>query len=716
MISSTAGYQAAIVGDSRRIYMSAVLGIFSPDLTFGAITHSPQEAAVSRPLQIQNEITELAANYATLEPNRWLLDGTWDLMPDDPADLDGESGFVSAAISSADGTFSSPPWVEMAVNNVPVLQICTLYFPTAFYDGVPADFTVDIKQNGTVIHAETVTGNTLSYVKTNAFTVYRPDAIRLTVTRWSLPGRRFRLVEFFPGLYERLSGDTLQAITVKQQADVSCMSLPYGTATIVVDNADRRFDPRNKNGVFQSIEERQGIPISAGVELPNGEIEYKRIGIFYQSAGGWKTSNNSITIQWSLVDIIGLLSSRTFIRPDVLPTTLSGWLEALVGQLGENFKTRWHADPDYANLSLTVGDPALLDNISCGDLLRYICMATGTWPRADAETGDLTAEPLWNQGNKITLDNLNDYPTMKANDDVAALMFTIYGGNDSCLVVSGNSAASNETKTINNPFIRTKAQALTAARSILATYGGTRLELTGRGDPSSEIGDVDTVWLDDSSAVTARRIQQNFNFSSGVMQNCTGLLLQADGSFLYQKRAVITKSGSWTGPAGVTSLRLILVGKGQTGGTGTPGTWESDGEPGADGEGAKVWNGTISINSGETFTISIAENTTFGPFSSANGNVYPYGYTDIASGDSWARTGVSAPIPGSGDGGKGGAGGVKGNKRMESGIGTTINGNTGEIIATWPYSYEVIDNEPGPGSPGVPGATGCAVIYWTEAD
>ena len=42
-------------------------------------------------------------------------------------------------------------------------------------------------------------------------------------------------------------------------------------------------------------------------------------------------------------------------------------------------------------------------------------------PRADAETGYLTAEPMWNQGSKITLDNLIDYPTMKANADIAAL-------------------------------------------------------------------------------------------------------------------------------------------------------------------------------------------------------------------------------------------------------------------------------------------------------
>ncbi len=714
MISSTPAYRAAITGDSRRIYVTAVLGIFSPDLTYGPVTGSAQAQAVSRPLQIHNEVTELSANYASLEANRWVLDGTVDLLPDDTAALAGESGFVGAALSGADGGFSTEQWVELALDNIPVLQVCTLWFPTARGDGIPSDFTVEIRQGGAVYYSETFAGNTDSYIRLGKFTVYRPDAIRVRVARWSLPGRRLRLAEFMPGLYERLDGGSIQSIAVKHQADVSCLSLPYGTVSLVIDNADRRFDPRNKSGIFLSIEERQSIPISIGVELPDGTVEYKRVGMFYQYSGGWKTSNNSVTIQWSLVDIVGLLSDRVFLPPEELPTTLAGWLEALAGQLGENFRDRWHADPNYAGLPLTVDDRAEVEGLRCGDLLRYACMATGTWPRADAETGFLTAEPLWNQGNKLTLDNLNDYPTMKANGDVAALVFTLNDGEKTQVVVSGNSAASSETRSINNPFIRTRAQALTAARSILATCGGTRLELTGRGDPSSELGDVDTVWLDESSAATARRIQQSFSFTSGVLQRCASVLLQADGSFLYQNRTELTSSGSWTAPAGVTSLRLILVGRGETGGDGTDGSWEEAGQDGLDGAGGKVWYGTISVNPGERFTVSVGAETAFGAYSSADGKVYPYGYTDVASGNSYGRTGVEMPLPGTGDGGKGGTGGVKGNRHEERQTITSYDGLTGSVISSATWTVTVVDNEPGAGGAGAVGAAGCAVVYWSN--
>ena len=89
----------------------------------------------------------------------------------------------------------------------------------------------------------------------------------------------------------------------------------------------------------------------------------------------------------------------------------------------------------------------------------------------------------------MTLDNMEAYPVMKANDDLAALIFTLADGNGTEYVVSGNATASGNTVAVNNPFIHTQAEALTAARLILSTYGGNQLEAVGRGNPASELGD-----------------------------------------------------------------------------------------------------------------------------------------------------------------------------------------------------------------------------------
>ena len=705
MIKSTAAYQAAITGDARRILLRAIIDLISPDIVYGAGETSGQ-IPWSQLAQIHDKVFDTPAKYATLEHNRWTLDGTFGIFPDQAADVTGQVAYIGDALSGEDGSFAAPPWVELQFSGVSVLQACSVYFPDDEYDGVPLDFTVEVKQGGTAYYSKSFTGNQAARVSMSGFTVNNPDAIRVTVSKWSLPYRRMRLVEIVPGIYEQWDNNIIAEFNVKQQGNVACTALPYGTCTLKMDNLSRRFEPRAKDGLFQSIEERQGIDIAIGVRLADGTDDYKRVGIYYQYSRGWRTGDNGLTMQWDLVDIIGLLASREFLPPSTLPTTLEGWISALVGQLGVNFANRYTVDPNYTGAAVTASSVADVTGKSCGDILRWACMAAGVWPRADAETGYLAAEPLWSEGNKLTLDNLTAYPILRANSDVAAIIFTLHDGSGTQYIVSGNSTASSETVSIDNPFIHTQAQALTAARMILSTYGGNQLETTGRGDPTREIGDVETVWLNESSATTARLIMQTMQFSGGVLQGCQSQLLQADGSFQFQGRAQITESGTWTAPAGKTQLRVILVGHGGNGTAGTDGSWDEAGAPGAPGLGGLVWAGTININDGQSFEVTIGENTTFGAYSSANGKRYANGYTDVASGESFARTGVASPLPGSGDGGAAGKAGAQGQRRQES-----KKNEDGSTTTRWRVSAY-----PGKGTPGKQGAPGCVVVYWEKEE
>lgn len=714
MISSTAAYQEAIVADTRRIYLKVIVDISDPDLTFGTIAYSGIASDVCVKEQVRDKVFDLVP-HGTLETDRWILDGTMQIFPDSPSQLKEQAGFIGDVLSGENGVFSPEVWVEIQFENVSILQACSVYFPTAEYDGVPDTFKVEIFQSGTAYYTKTFTGNTADHISLDGFTVIAPDAIRVTVSKWSRSDRRLRVVEIVPGVYEDWNGDQIAEFSVKHQADVSCLTIPYGTCSVKIDNLDRRFEPRNKSGVFQSIEERQNIDVQMGVLLPDNSVEYKRLGRFYQYSGGWKTGDNGITFQWDLVDIVGLLQDREFIPPDSLPTTLEGWVEALASQLGENFSDFYTVDPDYSSMPLTVRQSSDVVGLKCGELLLDVCMATGTFPRADAETGRLAVEPLWDQGNKLILDNMNIYPIMKANSDLAAVIFTLNDGNETQVVVSGNSTASSETKTVTNPFIKTSEQALTAARMILAAYGGNKLEVTGRGDMTAEVGDVDTIWLDESGAVTGRRIQQTFSLNNGVLMNCGSVFLQADGAFLFEGRTVITESGTWTAPAEAgTTLRVILVGGGSGGSSGTNGTWDAAGTDGTDGEGGLVWAGTITINPEQVFEVTIGQGggigqpgtaTIFGAFSSANGQNFSPNYTDVTSGNAYARDGVSVPRAGTGDGGAKGIGGIKGNRHYEQRYDSD----------GFPAGSElVIDNYPTNGTPGKAGASGCVVIYWDK--
>lgn len=738
MLSVTDGYKSVIVGDERRMYLKALLEVVDPDIEYG-LSNGSGAASWSRPDQLSDQKQELDGKYATLETNRWTLDGSWRLIPDDPTELDGEIGHVSDVICGSDCLFPEGTYAELPFRNVSILQACSIYFSTEPTDGIPLDFTISILSVENEIYTQSFTDNTKSFVVIEGFTVYDPTAIRIYVHRWSLPNRRMRVAEIFPGLREEWTEDILASVDVQMRGNFAGLAIPYGVCILRMDNLNRRFEPRSRTGIFKSIEERQGIPVALGVKLEDGSVEWKQLGVFYQFSGGWKTSDNDISMQWELVDIIGLLAAREFVPGETLPTTLGGWLEALVSQLGANFAANWHVDPDYKDAAVMVNDVSEIVGKKCGDILRWACMASGTWARADAETGYLTAEPLWSEGNKYDLDNMTGYPVMKANDDLAVLTFKLYDGEGTIYNISGNATASSKTLTVNNPFIHTKEQALTAAKQILSQYGGIKLELTGRGDPSSEIGDVDTVWLDESSATTARRMEQSFSLTGGVLQNCRSVLLQADGSFLFERRQVLTGSGEWTPPEGVTQLRLV-IGQGSQGSTAgedggfyrynpgsafggeAPPTRANDGTPGLPG---KIWHGVINVNAGVPIAYNVGQGTaagsygevvpegeesTFGAYTSADGRIYENGYTDVASGNSYGRSSVLKPLPGSSDGPVAGTGGdneIWVFSHREPTYDSNGNQNGSHAV------YEQISKAT-TGNPGVDGVAGFIVIYWDK--
>ena len=128
--------------------------------------------------------------------------------------------------------------------------------------------------------------------------------------------------------------------------------------------------------------------------------------------------------------------------------------------------------------------------------------------------------------------------------------------------------------------------------------------------------------------------------------------------------------------------------------------------------------------------------TTFGAYSSENGELYTGGYTDIANGQVFARTGVEKPLDGTGDGGAGGKGGEAGSGYwkqkywtqgdVDSGKhpGATVGGKPvspgtpgSESIVGKPKGWDfIITKEPGPGKPGVSGAKGFVMVTWDKED
>ena len=526
MIKHSADYAAAVVGDVRRTFLRAEMLFISPTLEYGTPEGGFAEG-YAKPSQISDQKFTGGDKYSTLELNRTLLDGSMKIMPDDPADIIGQVGAVSDTISGADGVFS-PAWsLTLPILGVPTLQSCTIWFAGGEINGLPVDFTVDIlDESGNVGHTETFTEHRSMEAEFTGFTVYNPSGIRLNIQKWSMPHYRARVTEMLPGLYELWDNHIFSAFSVNQQANFTNLALPYGTCTIQIDNSDKRFEPMTKDSLFESIEARQSINTSIGVQLDNGEIEYIPTGRYYQADGGWTTGNNSLSMQWDLMDIVGLVVDRAFVIPETLPTTLEGWIRAAMSVLGEGFTNQYIIADGYAGMAVTANTADDLAGLTSGDIIRYACMAAGCYSHADNETGKLIVEPVGDTGDTLTLGNLTAYANIKANPNMGMLTFMLADGAGTKVVVEGDNIASSNSQTVASPFMHTEAQAKAAAAMILKSYGGNIFETVGRGNPASEVGDIDTIQLSPITTARGRRMTQTLSYQNGVLSGCTASFLQ----------------------------------------------------------------------------------------------------------------------------------------------------------------------------------------------
>ena len=656
-------FKTAIVGDSRQTKTRMVLDISDPDIVYSDVSSNVELFPVGE--QLRDREFETDENYITLEENRWLLNGNYTLTPQ------GDTGFVSLDVADKNGNIDC--WVSLNFSNVTVLQFASVYFA----EGYAVDFVIDVMSNGVALYSKAFTDNTQTHIDISGFIVNQPDAIKVTITKWNTPNNRARIAEIVAGFYANWDENKLVSFSVNQQMDFSGITLPYSTANVSLDNSDGFFNPLDKGSIFNMLEEKQPINLEIGVKTGN-KFEFVDIGTYYLYGTGWKTTRQNLSFDLSLTSIIGLITSRKYIVPNTLPTTLEGWVQSILSVLGEGFENLYEIREDKGTTTATTTKEKI-ENISCGDLLRYVAMACGCYVRSEKR---LIIEPLRNDGTEITIDNQNQVPTLSANSDLADITFTYDAGT---IAVAGNSTKSDVSLNVNNPFLHTESDVLNASKIILANYGGKRIEATYRGNPASELGDVSTVEVTNNYALNGRVVKQTFNLQDGVLQRCGMTLVASTGYLDFKYVEEVKISGTYTVPDDVSTIRIVLIGKGSKGEKGK--NWSSewsklgDGywlENGAGGVGGKVFSETFNVNPNQTFSVEIGEETTFGQFTSADGKSVQNGYIDTVTGKTYARTGINNPIANSGDGGAGGKGAYTGFKREDEWLIDPIDAEEGQ--------------------------------------
>lgn len=239
----------------------------------------------------------------------------------------------------------------------------------------------------------------------------------------------------------------------------------------------------------------------------------------------------------------------------------------------------------------------------------------------------------------------------------------------------------------------------------MAAYYACREQLTVDVNPAGEhAGHVVSLWNEWDKQQTLACIASRETKISGLLKSRTSALVgflppQPETTEYYDERVILTGSGEWTVPEGVTSLRVVLVEHGADGLDGSSGasggsvslivtdteakpggTWSrqpgAGGAGGAGGEGGlggRILSADLDVFSGTVFAYSADTATTFGTLSAQNGSRSDAGFTDPVTGDVFGKKGDDGSAGGDG----GGGGSANGSNFNPGENGTGVPPNTG---------------------------------------
>lgn len=226
--------------------------------------------------------------YATLENNIWTLDGSFDVLPDEPPY--GDTGYV------ADAEFPMVTISFPSIRTHPVPGVTIVWSET--YGEYPTRVRL-AALNGTEIVAEHEFDND-SARSVFEMPISGYDRIYIEPLDWILPDHRPRIEKFYLGIIEVFTGSDLVSYSHTQTADLLSTSLPKSEIKFSLDNSSDMWNPDNPITRVRYLMDRQEVSVRYGYKLPTG-TEWIKAGTFWVNS--WDTPANGLEATFTARDL-----------------------------------------------------------------------------------------------------------------------------------------------------------------------------------------------------------------------------------------------------------------------------------------------------------------------------------------------------------------------------------------------------------------------------
>lgn len=467
-----------LVGEA---FVEVSMNVGDPEAQEDATASDNGHVDFSNTPQVADETTKRAIRYATLETDLWVLDGTFQIIPNVPPW--GNNGYIGNALCGENRTYATTPTITITFSKVfsALIPGITVTWGTAYGEWAES-FKITI-YNGSTIVKQSVVENNKQITSVLAIDIQNYNKITVEVLKWSKPYRRARVESVLVGIKKVYSKSDLTGYSHSMDVDPLSATLPKAEIKFEIKNLNGEYNPDNPQGAEKYLMERQAVKARYGYKL-GGDIEWIKAGTFYTSE--WVTPQNGITASFTARD---LLEFMTDIYKGPVSGTLMAIATAALSQaklpLSDESTVRWKIDPSLSGISAPSGIE-LTDTI-IAEILQLVANAACCVLYQDRD-GILHIEPLAAGKTDYGITQKNSF----ANSEISLTkQLKAVDVNSGAAVVAAGTIG--ETQSVRNPFVsKERAQAVA---QWTANYLKNRRILSGnwRSDPRLDALDRVTV-------------------------------------------------------------------------------------------------------------------------------------------------------------------------------------------------------------------------------
>lgn len=447
-------------------------------------TSTSPEFELSNKEQLTDNIRENEYNYATLEKNRFKLDGSFSFADDVLVNND-HVGWCSQSLCGDDGIF-----VENETLTFEFGMDHTSMGITVTFDRLNDEYAADLiinayDSNSLLIVSKEITNNSdVQIAVTDQFYNYRK--IDVIIKKWSKPHRRARVSEVDFGVIKVYDENSLIKMNLIEEMDLITSVVPSPEFKFVVDNSDRSFNILNPEGYYQALQQRQEISVEMGVHITPVKVEYVPLGQYL--LWEWVSDEGSLTTTFTGRTNLDVLS--TFDYENLTAKTDYSLYQMAVDIFNYCEVDNYSVDDELKNISTS----GLVRRTNCNEVLKLIAIAGCAnihVTRDNKITMKVSPLTVGSSSDVIDMDNSFYEPKIELEPLVKSVSVKYYTNIDTSnsIIVLGSSKG--DALQLDNTLINTAEQATNVADWILRQKNNRNIyTLNWRGNPALELNDL----------------------------------------------------------------------------------------------------------------------------------------------------------------------------------------------------------------------------------